>query len=98
MARPSYTVEWINHPPLNIHIKDSDEFWYGFTDIHGNAYTKIRAYIGKNATVVQGEHKTEDQSIYISESFKIWSCKIYTAGKVSSIGLKNEYVTVIIHS
>jgi hypothetical protein len=97
MGRPSYTVEWINHPTLKIVIKNSDELWYGVTNIHGNAYTKIRAYEGRNATVIQGDHRQNGNSILVRKSYKIWSCKIYSAGKVSSIGIPNENVTVIIH-
>lgn len=98
IPRPTHTKEWIDHPNLSIHLKTSYNIWYGSTDNNGNPYTKIRAYVGKNATVIQGDHKIMDQSIFVNESFRIWSCKVYAAGKVSSIGIKNEVVTVIIHS
>lgn len=97
MGRPSYTVEWINHPPLILFIEDTDKLWYGTTNIHGNVYTKIRAYTGHNATIIKGDLKVKGDQIFVNGSTKIWSCKIYSAGKISSIGLPNEYVTVIIH-
>ena len=97
MGRKSAAIEWIDHPSLTIHLLNTDKLWYGVTNQNGNPYTKKREYVGYNATVIQGEHKIEDQCMFIGSNFRIWSCKVYAAGKVSSISIPNEYVTVIIH-
>jgi hypothetical protein len=100
--RPSQSKEWFTNSDLTIHLNENDEIYQYRTDEHGNVRTNKRAWAGLNATVILGDlnrgtlNRTE-MGIFIPKGIRIWSCLISTSGRVSSIGLPDTDVTLIIH-
>jgi len=95
--RPSQSKELICNSDITIHLKENDELYHYKTDEHGNVRTNKRAWSGLNATVILGKVDRIDNNIFIKHGVKAWSCAISTSGRISSIGIPETDVTVIIH-
>lgn len=97
MGRPSHTKEWFPNNNITIHLKEKDEIHTYTTPVNSYIYTNKRAWDHLQATVIQGKHEVKASKLNIKAGTRIWSCQIYGHGIISSIGLPNEEVTVIIH-
>jgi hypothetical protein len=105
MGRPTQTKEWYPNSPIAIIVKLPDIVLHSKSNAHGNVETNKRSWSGLNATVIQGEHNTESNEsiaynngpMIVTKGTRIWSCTINQRGTLSSIGLSNENVTVIVH-
>ena len=95
--RPSQSKEWPQNSDITIHLNENDEIYHYKTDGNGNVRTNKRAWSGLNATVILGNFDSTDEGILIPKGIKVWSCLISTSGRISSIGLPDTEVTVIIH-
>lgn len=93
----SNAIKWERHPDLKIPIKQSDEIIKRKTNNISIIPLNRRHYEQFNATVILGHHEVIDDEILVKEGVRVWSCKIDQRGAVSSIGLQDVDVTVIIH-
>jgi hypothetical protein len=96
-SRPSQSKELFLNSTISIHLKETDIIQKFTSNDNGNIRTNKRGWDAHNATVIQGEVNTHDNKIKVPAGVRMWSCKVYGGGIISSIGLKNEVVTVIIH-
>jgi hypothetical protein len=96
-SRPSQSKELLLNSDITIHIKETDIVQKFSTNDHGNIRTNKRGWDSHNATVILGDITVDNYKIGVPAGVRVWSCRIYGGGIVSSIGLKNEAVTVIIH-
>jgi hypothetical protein len=96
-SRPSQSKELFLNSTVSIHLKESDIIQKFTTNDNGNIRTNKRGWDTHNATVILGDVTVVDNKIEVPEGIRAWSCKVYGGGIISSIGLKNEAVTVIIH-
>jgi hypothetical protein len=96
-SRPSQSKELFLNSAITIHLKETDIIQKFSTNDNGNIRTNKRGWDAHNATVIQGDANIQEDKIEVPEGVRIWSCKVYGGGIISSIGLKNEAVTVIIH-
>lgn len=96
-SRPSQSRELFLNSTITIHLKETDIVQKFSTNDNGNIRTNKRGWDAHNATVILGDANVQDDKIEVPEGVRIWSCKVYGGGIISSIGLKNEPVTVIIH-
>jgi hypothetical protein len=94
--RPSQSREWTQNLDVTIHLTENDEIYHYKTDENGNVRTNKRGWSGLNATVILGNFDRMCTGIYIPKGTKLWSCLISTSGRISSIGLPETEVTVII--
>ena len=97
-SRPSQSQEWFPNSDLTIHLNENDEIYHYKTDEHGNVRTNKRAWAGLKATVILGTLNGTERSVLISREVRIWTCLISTSGRVSSIGLPDKEVTLILHN
>ena len=95
--RPSKSKEYPLNSDITIHLNENDEIYHYKTDEHGNVRTNKRAWAGLNATVILGSFNSTDGRIFVPKGSRVWSCLISTSGRLSSIGLPESEVTVIIH-
>lgn len=93
----SKAIEWERHPTLKIILTSSDEVIQKKTNNISITPLNRRNYEKFNATVILGFHEPIDNEILVEEGVRIWSCKIDVRGAVSSIGLQDVEVTVIVH-
>ena len=95
---PKHTEEYpATHPLLEIPILETDEVHYLATNDKGNIRTNKRALDGHPATVILGNLNIHDDKIILPKDVRAWSCKVYGGGIISSIGMKDTEVTVVIH-
>jgi hypothetical protein len=95
--RPSQSKEWTQNLDVTINLTENDEIYQYRTDEHGNVRTNKRAWSGLNTTVILGDFNRTEIGIFIPKGIRVWSCLISTSGRVSSIGLPDTEVTLIIH-
>lgn len=93
----SKAIEWERHPDLKIPIKQTDEVIQKKTNNVSITPLNRRHYEKYKATVILGSHEPIDNEILVEDGVRIWSCKIDQRGAVSSIGLPEVDVTVIVH-
>jgi len=96
-SRPSQSKEMFLNNKITIHLKETDTVQKFATNDNGNIRTNKRVWDAHNATVILGNINIHDKKIDVPEGARVWACKIYGGGIISSIGVKNEVVTVIIH-
>ena len=96
-SRPSQSKELFLNSTITIHLKETDIVQKFSTNDNGNIRTNKRGWDAHNATVILGDATVLDGKLEVTERVRMWSCKVYGGGIMSSIGLKNEPVTVIIH-
>ena len=89
--------EWKPHLDLTLKIKPTDEVTTLKTNKVSQAPINKRGYGRLKATVILGTHTVKNNKIEIKAGDRIWSCQIDERGAVSSIGLPEAEVTVIIH-
>lgn len=96
-SRPSQSKELFLNSKISIHLKETDIIQKFTSNDNGNIRTNKRGWDAHNATVILGDVTVTDGKIEVLEGVRVWSCKVYGGGIISSIGLKNEAVTVVIH-
>ena len=97
MARKSNSIEWKQHSDIKIKIKPLDEVIQKKTNNVSVTPLNKRGYAGLNATVILGLHEVVNNQIVVKEGVRVWTCRIDQRGAVSSIGLPEVEVTVIVH-
>jgi len=96
-SRPSQSKELFLNSTISINLKETDIIQKFTTNDNGNIRTNKRGWDAHNATVILGDTNVLDGKIEVLEGVRMWSCKVYGGGIISSISLKNEAVTVVIH-
>jgi hypothetical protein len=97
MGKPSKSIEWKEHTDLKIKVKPTDEVITLSTNQVAVAPINRRRYEHLKATVILGKHTVHNGFIDVMEVVRVWSCVIDARGAVSSIGLPETNVTVIVH-
>ena len=97
MGKPSKSIEWKEHTDLKIKVKPTDEVITLSTNKVSVAPINKRRYEHLKATVILGKHTVHNGFIDVMEGVRVWSCVIDARGAVSSIGLPETDVTVIVH-
>lgn len=92
----SKAIEWERHPDLKIRIKPFDDVIQKKTNTVSVTPLNRRKYEKHTAIVILGSHEEIDNEILVKENVRIWTCNIDGRGAVSSIGLAEVDVTVIV--
>jgi hypothetical protein len=89
--------EWKPLLKLKLEIEPTDVIIQSKTNTISITPLNKRGYTGHGATVILGHHKAVDGEIHVKKNTRIWTCEIGDRGAVSSIGLPEVDVTVIVH-
>jgi hypothetical protein len=92
----SKAIEWERHPDIKIKIKPLDDVIQKKTNTVSVTPLNRRKYENHTAIVILGLHEAVGNYILVKEGVRIWTCNIDGRGAVSSIGLPEVDVTVIV--